>query len=431
MVTSLTVLTHKPLEKKQFDDAVNLHFSHPADFENLVEFHWAQRYQIPKEIYLFLRSHPPLRDLKIENEFDVLSEDLLEGLALPPARCALTMASLGRYDVMKDIFRYSSSSHKTIAHLVILDAYLLQALDAKIAFPSLVHLDLHLSFGTLYVPFLFTFLGSNPTIERISLSAREANPGTSADAGHPPTLPRLKHFIGDIRHDSPFLPLAFGKRTLETLSLPIALLSARDIQDIPWDGLNVIDILLEDMDAHGALTASIESLGPDRKMAWREVTIRTNVQDLLSDHLGVRDHSNSTNQFIYINDPNDCFQVLHNFLTVLANRVPRLTHLYVSNAFLFVLEAGLQTEQIGDESIRALHDVARCMNAFPSWKEVKISSRWDVKLIRLSRREIGKGRSQNLGALGWLDAFQGCDIELGGWIHRGSGSPGSNETADF
>src|SRR5258706_9768511 len=171
MVTSLTVRMSSRLQKEVYDNAINLHFSNLADFSNLVEFHWAQPHHIPKEIYLFLRSHSSLRVLKIESEFDVLSESLWRNLTLPPPQCALSMASIENYDIMKDIFRHGSASNRTITHLVIQDAYLLQAPDAETAFPSLVHIALRLAFGTSYLPFLFRFLDSNPTFERIRIRA--------------------------------------------------------------------------------------------------------------------------------------------------------------------------------------------------------------------------------------------------------------------
>jgi len=301
MVTSLTVRMGTQLQKEAFDYVINLHFSNLADFPNLVEFHWAPRYLIPREIYFSLRSHCSLRVLKIENAFDVLSEDLLGGLDLPLPRCALTMTSISRYDIMKDIFRYGSASYRTIAHLVILDAYLLQALDAEITFPSLVNLDLHLSFGTLYLPFLFKFLASNSSLERIALYASHSNL-TSTHAGRPLALPHFKHFIGEMRSHSPFLSLAFGRRSLQTLSLASAHLGVKEIQNISWEGLNNIDIILGDMETQDALIKSIETLGLSGKLAWRKVTIRISNLELWTDNLDVRNSPKSTNWCAYFND---------------------------------------------------------------------------------------------------------------------------------
>lgn len=302
MVTNLTVLMDKKIQGREFDNAINLHLSSLADFSNLTEFHWVQGPPIPKEVYLFLRSHSSLRVLKIETEFDVLSEDLLGGLSLLPPQCALTMTSIGKYDVMVDIFQYGSATHKTIAHLVILDAYLLQALHAEVAFPSLVHIDLHFTFGTMYLPFLFKFLGCNPTIERITLHAQTTNPGTSTHETRPPTLPRLKHFIAEIRNHSPFLILTFGRQTLETLSLAGAFLSEREVQGILWEGLNVIDIILEDLKAEDALIRSIETVGSSGKMAWRKVTIQISGMESWMDNLDVRNPLGSAKRSAHLND---------------------------------------------------------------------------------------------------------------------------------
>jgi len=286
MVTSLTVTMGSLLQKEEHDQAINLHFSNLADFSNLVEFHWAHRYHMPREIYLFLRSHCSLRILKIEDEYDMMSEPILGLgiLGLPPPQCALTMASIAKYDIMKDIFRCGSTSHKFIAHLVIHDGYVLQALDAEIAFPSLVHMDLRLTFGTLYLPFLFKLLKSNPTLERITLSVRDANPSTNIHEVQLPELPHLKHFTLEARSHSPFLSLVFGRRTLETLSLGDAFLNREEIQRIHWRGLKVIDVGLEDMAAQNGL---IESLSSSGEMAWRKATIRTSVLEYWADNLDV------------------------------------------------------------------------------------------------------------------------------------------------
>ena len=335
MVTNLTMLVRNRIQRGGFDSAINFHLSNLAHFSNLTEFHWVQRHPIPKQLYLFLRYHSSLRVLKIETELDVLPEDLLGGLGLPP-RCALTMTSIGRYDIMKDIFQYYSATRRTIAHLVILDVHLLQALNAEIGFPSLVHLDLRLTSGTMYLPFLFKFLGSNPTIERITLHARDPNLKTRTHKGRPPALPRLKHFTANIKCNSPFLSLAFGRRTLETLSLAGAFLSAREVQNIHWEELNVIDIILEDMEARGALIRRIEALGSSGKLAWQKVTIRTSNLDLASwtDNLDVRNPLDGKGMCIF-QPPIDVFQVLHKLLTVMVNRAPHLTHLHVISAFYF------------------------------------------------------------------------------------------------
>jgi len=194
------------------------------------------------------------------------------------------MASIAKYDIMKDIFRYGSASHKSIAHLVILDAYLLQALDAEMVFPSLIHIDICLAFGTLYLPFLFKLLKSNPTLERITLSARAANPSTNIHEVQLPELPHLKSFILEARSHSPLLSLVFGRRTLETLSLGDAVLNREEIQRIQWRGLKVIDVALEDIVAQNGL---IENLSSSVEMAWRKATIRTSVLELWTDNLGV------------------------------------------------------------------------------------------------------------------------------------------------
>lgn len=284
MITSLTVLMDSRLQKEEYDNAINLHFSNLADFSNLVEFHWVQRYHIPKEIYCFLRSHCSLRVLKIENELDVASEPILGNLRLPPPQCALTMASIENYHIIQDIFRHGSPSHRTITHLVILDAYLLQALNAEITYPSLVHIDLRLTFGTLYLPFLFKLLKSNPTLQRITLRAWAANASLNIDAAQLPELPHLKNFTSESKSHSPFLSLVFGRRTLDTLSLGGALLNREEIQRIHWKGLKVVDVALEDIVAQNTL---IETLGSSGEMEWRKATIRTYTLISWADTLGV------------------------------------------------------------------------------------------------------------------------------------------------
>jgi hypothetical protein len=283
MVTSLKVLMGSQLRKGEYDYAINLHFSNFADFSNLVEFHWAQRYHIPSEIYLFLRSHRLLRVLKIESEQGLWFEHI-GIMELPPPQCALTMASIEKYDIMKDILQHASASHRTIAHLVILDVDLLQALGAEIPFPSLVHIELRLTFGILYFPLLFKFLGSNPTLERITLLASPTNLSMNIHAEQLPELPCLKHFISDARGRSPLLSLAFGRRTLGTLSLSNALLNREEVQRIHWKGLKVIDVALEDIVAENALIDILHSSG---KMAWQKATIRIPPLELWPDILDV------------------------------------------------------------------------------------------------------------------------------------------------
>jgi len=412
MVTSLTVLMNNPLQKGELDYAIKLHLSNLADFSSLVEFHWAQRHHIPKEIYLFLRSHCSLRVLKIENEFDVLSEHLLGNLNLPPPQCALTMASIDNYDIMRDLFRRGSASHRTITHLVILDAYLLQALDAEIAFPSLVHLNLRLSFGSLYLPFLFRFLDCNPTLEHITLRALATNPCTKMHVGRLPTLPRLKYFIAETRSNSPFLPLVFNRRMLDTLSLAGALLSGEEIRNISWEGLSVIDIALVDIAAQNALLTILSSNGD---MAWRKVTIRVNTMGLWTDNLDVSNTAVSTS----FNDSIDSYQGLHEFLRAMANRTTHLTHLHIENLIGFNWDANWQANSMDEEAIHTLHGMAECLNAFPGWVEVKVSSHGGMRFIRFIRRKAGRELSQNFSASGWLGAFEGYDIEIEGWIHGG------------
>jgi hypothetical protein len=284
MITNLKVLMGSQLQKGEYDYAINSHFSNFADFSNLVEFHWAQRYHIPMEIYLSLRSHRLLRVLKIENQYPLRPEPTLEILNLPPPQCALTMASIKKRDFMKDILQHGSASHRTITHLVILNVYLLQALDAEIAFPSLVHIELRLTFGILYLPFLFRLLRSNPTLERITLLARPTTPSTNIDAGQPPELPCLKHYTLDAGSHSPLLSLAFGRRILDTLSLRGALLNREEVQRIHWKGLKVIDVGLEDIVAENALIEILHSSG---KTAWRKAMIRTPPLELWPDNLDV------------------------------------------------------------------------------------------------------------------------------------------------
>jgi hypothetical protein len=409
MVTSLKVLMGSGLKKEEYDCAINLHFSNFADFSNLVEFHWAQRYRIPTEIYLFLRSHCSLRVLRIENEYDLYYEPMLDVLKLPPPQCALTMASIEKFDIMKDIFRYCSASHRTITHLVILDAYLLQALDAEMAFPSLVHIDLRLTFGTLYLPFLFKLLRSNPTLERITLRALAANPSTNIHAEQLPELPHLKHFISEARSHSPFLSLAFGRRTLGTLSLSGAFLNREEIQRIHWKGLKIIDVALEDMVAENALIETLRSSG---EIAWRKVTLRTSGLELWPDSLDVSNTPFSTD----FNDPIDSSQLLQKFLAAItANRMTHLTHLHIFSGF-----DGDRGRHTNQDALDALHGVAKCLNACHSWVEVMASSHTCMTSTRFVRRKNGRELSQyhripgRYAASEWLE-FEGYDVEAKGW----------------
>ena len=287
MVTNLKVQMTSQLPMGEYDNAINLHFSNLADFSNLVEFHWAHGDHIPKEIYLFLRSHASLRVLAIESGCAVL-----KNLKLPPPQCALRMASIENYDIMKDIFLHGSASNRTITHLVIHHAFPLEALDAETAFPSLVHIDLRLTFGKLSLPFLFRFLDSNQTLERITIRAWAANPCTGTPTERIPALPRLKHFTAMAVSASPFLSLVFGRRTLDILSLSGPLLIGEEIQRIPWEGLKDFDISLEDIVAQNAL---IDILGSSGEMAWRRVTIRTSTLESWTDNLGVSNAPLSTN----------------------------------------------------------------------------------------------------------------------------------------
>ena len=406
MVTSLTVRMGSRLQKWDYDDSINLHFSNLADFSNLVEFHWAQPYHISKEIYLFLRSHSTLRDLKIESEYDVLSESFLGNLNLPPPQCALSMASIENHDIMKDIFRHGSASNRTITHLVIADAYLLQALDAETAFPSLVHIDLRLSFGKLYLPFLFKFLDSNPTLERITIRAWAANPCTRTHAGRIPTLPRLKYFIAEAASHSPFLSLVFGKRTLDTLSLGGLLLNGEEIQRIPWSGLKDFEVSLEDIAAQNAL---IETLGSSREMAWRKVTIRSARLETWTENLDV---SNTPVLDKLSMIQIDSYQVLHKFLTAMANKITHLTHLYIVSLFNFENHANKPDD---GEAIRSLQGVAERLDAFPGCVEVMVSSRTGMRFIRFLRRRAGEELPPSFE---WIRELGGFRVQIKGWIHQ-------------
>jgi hypothetical protein len=407
MVTSLKILMSSQLQKGEYDYAINLHFSNFADFSNLVEFHWAQRYHIPMEIYLFLRSHCSLRVLKIENEYHLGSEPTLGILKLPPPQCALTMASIEKYDIMRDIFRHGSASHRTITHLVIIHAFLLQALDAGVAFPSLVHIDICLTLGTLYLPFLFKLLKSNPTLERITLRAGAAIPSANIRAEQLPELPRLKHFSSEARSHGPFLSLVFGRQTLDTLNVGGAPLNREEIQRIHWEELKVIDVGLLDIVAENAFIETLRSSG---EIAWRKATIRTFLE-LWSDNLGVSRTPVSTD----FNDPIDSSQVLQKFLTAMANRTTHLAHLHIVSPF--DNGRGRRTNQV---ALNALHGVAKCLSAFPGWVEVTASSHSGMTSIRFVRRKTGKEFSQYRHVPGghaaseWLE-FEGFGVEAKGW----------------
>src|ERR1700749_3479599 len=56
MFRVLTLLLGNPVQRGEFDNAINLHLSNIADFSNLTECCWAMRHPIPKPVYLFLRS---------------------------------------------------------------------------------------------------------------------------------------------------------------------------------------------------------------------------------------------------------------------------------------------------------------------------------------------------------------------------------------
>jgi len=117
----------------------------------------------------------------------------------------------------------------------------------------------------------------------------------------------------------------------------------------------------------------------------------------------------------------------------MANRVPRLTHFHIASAFYFVWEANQHTNLTGDEAIHALHGVAGCLNAFPGWVEVRVSSRPGTRFIRFIRRYTGWERLQTCDALEWLCVFEGYGIGILGWVHSSSGSPRGlvNRRLDF
>lgn len=96
----------------------------------------------------------------------------------------------------------------------------------------------------------------------------------------------------------------------------------------------------------------------------------------------------------------------------MAHRAPHLKHLHVTGAFYSWWEADQQIGAIGGE---ALHSVAGCLNAFPSWMEVKVSSLRDIRFIRFIRRNAGIELSQNFDGSVWLGTFAEYDIEIKGW----------------
>ena len=412
MVTSLKVRMTSQLPMGEYDNAINSHFSNFADFSNLVEFNWVHRDQLPTEIYSFLRSHASLRVLTIESECAVWPESLLKNSKISPPKCALSVASIENYDIMKDIFRYGSASNRTITNLVIHHAFPLEALDAETVFPSLVHMDLRLSFGKLSLPFLFRFLDSNQTLEHITIRAWAVNPCTGMPAGRIPDLPRLKHFTVVAASHSPFLSLVFGRRTLDTLTLSGPLLIGEEIQRIPWEGLKDFDISLEDIVAQSAF---IEMLGSSGETAWRRVTIRTSTLESWTDNLDVSSAPFSTN----FNDLIDSYQVLHKFLTAMTNKAIHLTHLYIFSLFDYKRTANQPAD---DEVLRTLHGVAERLHAFPDWVKVKVSSRVGIRFIRFVRKvgEKSSGRtlSKTFGGPWWVGKFEGYDFQTRGWTYE-------------
>jgi hypothetical protein len=211
---------------------------------------------------------------------------------------------------------------------------------------------------------------------------------------------------------SPFLSFAFGRRTLDTLSLGGALLNREEVQRIHWKGLKVIDVGFEDLVAENAL---IETLCSSGEMAWRKATIRTSHFELWPDNLDVSKTPVSTD----FNDPIDSSQVLRKFLTAMANRTPHLTHLHVNSQFNSGRGADQSTNQ---DALRALHGLAKCLKAFPCWVEVTAVSHGGIMFIRIEQRKTGGEFSQYLLLPGrhyateWLE-FEGYGIEIKRWRH--------------
>ena len=103
----------------------------------------------------------------------------------------------------------------------------------------------------------------------------------------------------------------------------------------------------------------------------------------------------------------------------MANRTNHLTHFHLVRLFTCERGADRPTNQ---DALDALHGVANCLSAFPSWAEVTSSSQAGTMSIRFVRGKTRRELSQGLRALGrrdvseWLE-FDGYSIEAKGWRH--------------
>jgi len=103
----------------------------------------------------------------------------------------------------------------------------------------------------------------------------------------------------------------------------------------------------------------------------------------------------------------------------MANRTNHLTHFHLVRLFNCGRGADRSTNQ---DALDALHGVANCLSAFPSWAEVTSSSQGDIMSIRFVRGKTGRELSQSFHVLGRRDAsewleFEGYSIETKGWRH--------------
>jgi hypothetical protein len=103
----------------------------------------------------------------------------------------------------------------------------------------------------------------------------------------------------------------------------------------------------------------------------------------------------------------------------MANRTTHLTHFHILSSF-----DGGRRRRTKQDALHAVHGVAKCLSAFPSWVEVTASSHRDMLSIRFVQKKTERELSQSLRITGrhdrpkWLE-FEGYDVEAKGWRHRG------------
>ena len=271
LVLDLTIACSNRLTGMEFSTAVAAHFLSFNEFSNLVSFNWAVSRPLPGGMYLILRSSPVLRSLMISSGPQRISST--SGfLDLAPPRCQLTTAGVGKAHVVGDIFRPGAPSRSSITTLVVFHSKLIYCLSPTLTLSSLVILDIRCTLKYSSVSALFHLLSSTPTLEHLSLC--EGSPYCDIDSStrDATACPFLKSVTDLAWIPSVFMPLLYGKRTLERLELVGPLLAA-DVKRIHWQSLRVVDITFSHPDVEGKLVEVIEGGGT---VNWTDVTFRAN-----------------------------------------------------------------------------------------------------------------------------------------------------------